>query len=121
MAVDSDSFRIAYPAFADLIAYPPAMVAHWIGVAVNRLDPLRWAQFYDEGINLFVAHRLALAKLSGATGLVGVVSSKSVGGVSVAYNTELGALEGGGNYNVTSFGREFLMLARVVGIGGIQL
>lgn len=121
MAVDSVSFRVAYPAFADLIAYPPDTVTYWIGIAVGRLDPLRWAELYDEGVNLFVAHRLAMAKLSGATGLVGVVSSKSVGGVSVAYNTELGALEGGGNYNVTSFGRDFLMLARIVGMGGIQL
>ena len=49
------------------------------------------------------------------------VSSKSIGGVSVAYNTTLGEMERGGAYNLSVYGREFLALARLVGIGSVQL
>lgn len=124
MALDGNSFRVAYPVFADLIAYPPEAVAYWIGIAVSRLDPIRWSTLLDEGTALFVAHRLALSKMA-ATGAVngafGMVSSKSVGGVSIAYNYEVGRLENGGAYNLTVYGIEFLTLARMVGTGGIQL
>lgn len=121
--MDAPTFRIVYPQFADLNIYPDAAIVYWIGTAVERLPPLRWLDVLDEGIGLFTAHKLALGKMAilsnGMGG--GVVSSKSVGGVSVAYNTELGIIEGGGAYNLTTYGREFLMLARMVGLGGLQL
>lgn len=118
-----DTFRAAYPQFGDLSAVAPATVAYWLTVAVARLPPSRWLNLLNEGLALFVAHKVALGLAAARNGGLGggVVSSKSVGGVSVAYNTELGTEEGGGAYNLTVYGREFLRLARMVGMGGMQL
>lgn len=117
-----DVFRAAYPQFSDLSAVAPATVAYWLTIAVARLDPFRWRDLLGEGLVLFVAHKVALGLVSAKNGGVGggVVSSKSVGGVSIAYNTEMGTEENGGAFNITTYGREFLRLARMVGIGGIQ-
>lgn len=120
--MDAATFRAVQPQFADLIAYPPEAVAYWLDTAAARLDPLRWRTLLQEGIMLFTAHKLALGRLAAAGGGgSGVVSSKSVGGVSVAYNSELGTMDNAGAYNLTAYGREFLALARLVGMGGVQL
>jgi len=120
--VDDDTFRAAYPQFSDMIAVPPETVAYWLAVGTARLAPSRWGNLLDEGLALFIAHKVALGLLAGKGGLGGgVVSSKSVGGVSVAYNTEMGTEEGAGAYNLTLYGREFIRLARLVGLGGVQL
>ncbi|GAC1479338.1 MAG: hypothetical protein NVS2B11_03450 [Acetobacteraceae bacterium] len=119
--MDVATFRSVNPQFQDLIAFPPEAITYWISVATARLDPLRWDGLLDEGITLFVSHKLALNTAAGRSGQGSVVSSKSVGGVSIAYNTELGIVANGGAYNLTTYGREFLMLARTVGIGGLQL
>lgn len=124
--IDARTFRAVYPAFGDLTAYAPEAVDFWITKGKERLDPFVWANLLEEGIYLFVAHKLTLQKQyaasgTGSGGASGPVSSKSVGGVSVAYNTTFGEVEGGGAYNLTVFGKEFLALARLVGIGGIQL
>lgn len=124
MAVDSHRIRLLYPAFGDLVAYPPDTIDALIAQALARLDPNRWGGLLDEGVSLFVAHRLAVVGPVGGSGGAGSgapVSSKSVGGVSVAYNWEAGALERGGGYNLTGYGREFLQLARMVGMGVVQL
>ena len=125
---DAATFRVVNPQFADLILFPPEAVSYWLARAAARLDPFRWAELLPEGTVLFVAHNLALGRMAaaggaggGAGGGGGVVSSKSVGGVSVAYNTEIGSIEGGGAYNLTPYGRQFLALARLVGMGAIQL
>lgn len=123
--MDAAAFRAATsPAFDDLSAFPPDAVAYWLGVAVARLPAMRWGDNLSEGIVLFAAHRLALARQmagSSASGSGAPVSSKSVGGVSIAYNWEAGTLDRAGAYNLTPYGREFLQLARMVGMGVVQL
>jgi hypothetical protein len=124
MAVDSHRIRALYPAFGDLVAYPPDMLDALIALALARLDPNRWGNLLDEGVSLFVAHRLSLGGPVGGSGgsaSGAPVSSKSVGGVSIAYNWEAGAMDRGGGYNLTGYGREFLQLARMVGMGVVQL
>jgi hypothetical protein len=123
-AIDPATFRAAYPQFADVIVYPPETVTYWIARGIDRLDPLRWAELYNEGLTLFVAHNLAMARqaqLSGGGGAGAPVSSKSVGGVSIAYNWEVGNVAGAGAYGQTMYGRQFYQLAMMVGMGGIQL
>ena len=119
--MDVATFRAVYPSFADLVRYPPEAVSYWLSVAYGRLPPLIWANQLEEGLGLFVAHRLTLADLYASGSAGGPVSSKSIGGVSIAYNTELGTVADGGAYNLTVYGREWLQLARLVGMGGVQL
>lgn len=119
--MDAATFRAVYPVFGDLIKYAPETVDYWLATARARLNPLVWQELLDEGLALFVAHKLSLATgVTAGTG-TGLVSSKSIGGVSIAYNTEIGVLEGAGAYNLSAYGREFFQLARMVGMGSVQL
>ena len=76
-----------------------------------------------------MAHNLALAAgnqlaamVGGAPGQIkGPVTSKSVDKVSVGYDSGAVALQDGGFFNLTTYGIQFLQLARMVGTGGIQL
>jgi Protein of unknown function (DUF4054) len=126
--VDVGTFRITYPAFADVLAYPTLAVQHWIDEASNNFDPIRWGGNFERGVALYTAHNLALnGPANSATPGVGaalgggLVSSKAVGGVSVAYNYEVGAVERGGGWNLTLYGRQLLTLMRMVGAGVVQL
>lgn len=129
-AVTAASFRGIYPAFASTTTYPDAQVTYWISYADRLLyDTVRWSDMRDDGIMMVVAHQLVLAArdaaaaaAGGAPGsAAGAVSSKSVGGVSVSYDTSAAVLESGGYWNLTSYGIQFWQLARIVGIGGFQL
>lgn len=121
--MDPATFRAALsPAFDDLTLYPPSAVEFWLATAAARLDPLTWGDQLSEGVMLFAAHRLATARLTaGGAGGGAPVSSKSVGGVSIAYNWEAGTVAGAGAYNLTPWGREFFQLAQQIGMRVIQL
>ena len=51
----------------------------------------------------------------------GPVSAKGVGPVNVSYDTAAGSEEGGGNYNLTTYGTRYLNLMKMFGRGGFQL
>lgn len=121
-------FRLLYPEFVDVNKYPTFMVQAQLSVGELRLDVNRWGELREHGLGLFVAHQLVNRRLiaestakGGAPSAAGVISSKSVGSVSVSYATGETAVDGAGNYNSTVYGREFWQLAQMVGIGGIQL
>lgn len=129
MSVPISEFRQNFPEFADTTKYPDWMVELWMRWAVIRLPEQRWLDLLPMGIQLFTAHNLVLAAravqaaATGATpGVVtGPVSSKSVDKVSVGYDVGTVALTDGGFWNMTTYGVQFLQLARMVGAGGVQL
>lgn len=129
MTVSATSFRTAFPEFADASTYPDAMVDLWIAAAGQLMAADRWASLLDLGTQLFVAHNLVLGardRKAAANGGVGgtsggVVASKSVDKVSVSYDTGAGTLEGGGAWNLTTYGVRYLQLARMIGAGGMQI
>lgn len=127
--MDSAQFRADFPEFDDCVAYPDAEVDRWIGLAEKLLPACRWEDMLDLGTELYVAHNLALstqrygmAVIGGQSGQIkGPQTSKSVDKVSVGYDVSVVTLKDGGAYNMTSYGIQFLQLARTVGAGGIQL
>lgn len=131
MAVTNADFRANFPEFADVSKYPEAQVTFWRTYAENLLMPsaCRWSNMLDYAIQLVMAHQLALAgrnaaaaAAGGAPGAVqGAASSKSVGGVSVSYDTTGALLQDGGYWNLTTYGIQFWQLAMSVGTGGFQL
>lgn len=129
MTVTASSFRTAFPEFADTGTYSDATIGAWISAAANLLSADRWGSILDLGTELFVAHNLVLGardRKAAANGGVGgsssgVVASKSVDKVSVSYDTGAGTLEGGGAWNLTTYGVRYLQLARMVGAGGMQI
>lgn len=123
---DLATFREHFPEFS---ATPDGRVSFWLGIAPKLLNAERWDELLDHGIELFVAHHLAIdnanqraAQNGGGVGQnSGPVASKTVDKVSVSYDTGAATLEGAGHWNLTTYGTQFYALFRMMGAGGIQL
>lgn len=126
---DVKSFRNDFPEFQDWNYYPDAQINFWLGIGNTLLNASAWGEILDHGLELFIAHHLAMARqnsAAAATGAVpgqatGVVTAKAVDKVSVAYDTSVGVLENAAHFNLTTYGTQFIYLARLVGAGGIQV
>lgn len=131
MATPTDQgFIEAFPEFNDPTRYPGTQRAFWLNIATTNFDPIRWADYLELGTYLYVAHHLTLFRDNqrsarrGAVpgrGTSGLVSSKSVGGVSVSYDTGAVTYKDAGHWNMTTYGMQWVDLARKVGMGGTQV
>lgn len=127
--MDAATFRTDFPEFADTTAYPDATVNFWLGVGVLRLNPTRWVDLLDFGLELFTAHQLVIAKqntdaavFGGVPGTnTGAVSAESVDKVSVAYDVNIASEADAGYWNLSTYGTQFINLARMAGMGGIEV
>jgi hypothetical protein len=127
--VTSSTFREHFPEFDSVIKYPDGMVNFWLGIADKVLMIDRWADTKDFGVELFTAHQITIAKSnlnSEATGglsgqNLGPANSKAVGEVSVGYDTNMSMEAGAGHWNLSSYGKQFIRLARMIGAGAVQL
>lgn len=122
-------FRSAFPEFASTTDYPDARIQFWIAFAGEVVLADRWdPTLIDMGQQLYVAHQLVLSRRNqlaaqggGSPGTSnGVINSKSVDRVSVGYDTTAGTEVDGSHFNLTTYGVQFLNLARMVGAGGVQ-
>jgi hypothetical protein len=84
----------------------------------------------DFATEMFAAHQIVLekqaldaARTGGDPGTkIGIISSKSVNGVSVSFdNSAVNDIKGGGYYNQTIYGKRFYQLAKIRGAGPIQI
>jgi hypothetical protein len=131
MALATESeFREHFPEFKSPTKYTSEQVTYWLGIADMMLvNPLRWATMRNNGIELFTAHNLVLeyqAQKASASGAVpgiqtGAVSGKTIGPVSVSYDSAAGLELNGGHWNLTNYGTRFLRLARMIGAGPVQV
>jgi len=128
--MDTTEFRSHFPEFSSETTYPPAVVTFWSGIAEKLVIEKRWGELYDHGVELATAHYLALAaadqKQAAVGGIPGnatqgAITSESVGGVSVSFDTANAMDQGAGHWNMTTYGRQFIRLARMIGMGGYQL
>lgn len=127
--MDSQTFRTDIPAFADEAKYPDAQVNFYLGLGNKLLNETRWADLRDYGLELFVAHNLVLAAMdseSSETGDVpgtntGAVASMAVDKVNISYDNTASLEPNAGHWNLTTYGKQFIRLARMVGAGGVQL
>lgn len=121
-----EQFRAQFSAFADPNKYSDDTIAYWISfvTATSPIDEIRWGQFYELGLRLYVAHHLAINAATTASGSpLGplIATSKSVNGVSVGYSPEFGAEQGGGFWNLSVYGTEFLRYLKMAGAGPFQM
>lgn len=129
MSVDADKLRTDFPEFASTDRFPDDMVDFWLSVAPKMIDPFRWGNLADVGVEMFTAHNLVLERRAmdeadrGKTpGMSpGIKNSQSVDKVSVGYDTQGGAELGAGHWNLTIYGTRFIRLARMMGRGGVQV
>lgn len=125
--MDADTFRSQFPEFADEAAYPGPQIDFWMSVAVIRLNPSRWSTLLDQGIALYTAHSLALAKANSKVAAFGgtpgqnsgPLAQKGADKLSATYDTASASVEGAGNYNLTTYGTRFIELSRLAGMGGV--
>lgn len=128
--MDLDSFRTNFPEFADQSRYTSGQLTFWSGIAALNVNPRAWgADMYPFAVQLYVAHEMTLAAQNSASGAYGgapstasgPVSSKSVGGASISYDTAQAGEKDAGWWNLTSYGKQYIRLARMYGAGAIQL
>jgi hypothetical protein len=127
--MDIGAFRTAFPEFADTVKYPTAMITFWAGLAEMQVRQCVWGNAWTQGVNLYVAHEITLAAQnaqSAASGGVpgtssGVANSKTVGSVSVGYDSTVTSEKDAGYWNLTNYGKQFIRLARMFGARPIQL
>lgn len=126
-AIAIASFRTSFPLFVNSAVYTDAQVQMYITFAQNMLRPERWGNLLQMGIFLFVAHMLALDRISsgGKSGIpgtvVGLLSSGSVDKVSYSRDVSSVLEENAGHWNTTTYGLRFIRIARMMGAGPIQV
>lgn len=123
------AFRAAFPEFADIIKYPDAMITFWSTFATAQVNANRWKTQTLMGISLYTAHELVLAAQNQKAGVIGgtpgqqagPANQKTVGSVTAAYDAQTTTEKDAGYWNLTTYGKQFIRLARIFGAGGIQL
>jgi len=100
------------------------------GMATFNLTPAYGdSTLFDFGLELMVAHNLALERRAldeGAKGGVpgwgrGLVNNSSVDKATVGYDTTAAIEEGAGHWNLTTYGTRFKRLMNLVGAGPFQI
>ena len=127
--MDIQIFRTNNPEFANVRYFPDAQIARWLAVGGKLLSADRWGELLDHGLELFVAHHISLTrqnqKTAAAGGSVGQssgpVSGKTVDKVTVSYDTASATELNAGHWNLTTYGTQYIRLARMIGAGGLQL
>ncbi len=127
--MDVAAFRVNFPEFASVTKYPTTQIDFWAGVAELMVLDSVWKNMYTQGVQLYVAHEITLAAQNAAAGASGgtpgtsggVASSKSVGSVSVGYDSTATSEKNAGYWNLTNYGKQFIRFARMFGAGAIQL
>ena len=128
----AEDFLAAYPQFGGGTV-PEVMLKAWVNMAQSSIHKARYHDAWEICMGLYIAHWLTLylqtaAKADDAVqkkitaGLAkGLQSSKSAGDISVSY--DFGSINedfaGWGTYKLTSYGQQFVTLARMHAVGGM--
>lgn len=125
----AETFRQQFPEFSDPELYSNAVLDFWSGVAGALVNVDRWAQLYDHGVSLVLAHHLVIAdrnraasEAGGTPGEVkGPLNSRTVDKVTNSWNSGAVSEEKAGFWNSTTYGQQYIRMARMIGAGGLQL
>ena len=120
----SDNFLMAYPQFSMLDI---SIVDAWVGIAHQCVKYSLWDKTWELGMGLFIAHFLTLYQQTIEENLgnpvlskglsKGLITSESVGGMSVSY--DLGSFtsefDGWGTFKQTIFGQQYAHFLQMMG------
>ena len=123
-----EDFRAAFPEFTAEL-YPDSAVQGRLAIAnLFFVDPPWTApDVRNHAMGLFTAHvrQMYGSKAAGGSGSAGgapgLVSSKSVDGESISYDTSSVSFADAGFWNLTRYGQELWWLMQMFGAGAIQL
>lgn len=122
-------FRTQFPEFADTVKYPSAQITLWVTLAEQMVRECVWKRSWTLGISLYVAHEITIAALNSKAAKVGgtpgtsggIANTKTVGQATVGYDSTSTSEKDAGWWNRTTYGQQFIRLARIFGAGAIQL
>ena len=129
MTLTVPQFRTRFSEFGTPAVYSDDFLQMWLDVGYKLVDADSWGDdMVDLGASLCAAHFIVLQKrdqLTAAKGgvpgfTVGVVSSKSIDSVSVAYDVASAMVQGAGQWNATRYGQQYAQLSRLYGAGAMQ-
>jgi len=122
---DIPLFREHFPAFTDAVKYPDAMIQFWADLGMVMLIECRWGNAYTAGLELYVAHNVALEGANTGGGVpgqgTGIKSGKTVGSTSIQYDTQNTTEANAGFWNLTTYGQRFYRISRMIGAGALQV
>lgn len=129
ITLDIPTFRTQFPEFAYTVKYPDALITFWATVAEKQVRKQAWGCQWPLGVSLYVAHEITIAAQSEQTAssggtpgtFGGIANNKTVGSVSVGYDSASTSEPDAGWWNKTIYGQQFIRFARMFGAGGIQL
>lgn len=119
---DVAAFKESFIEFKD---FDDAAILFWCEIVKNLISEKRFgAALYKKMLYLGTAHYLKLSKSGGAAaggaGADGrLIASKSVGGVSISYDNTSGQTLNAGQFNETTYGKQFSQLLKLFGGGGL--
>jgi hypothetical protein len=127
--MDIPQFRTNFPEFSDTVVYPTSLISFWASIAETQVSLNAWTTMWANGVALYVAHEITLAAQNHKSGQIGgmpginggVPNNKTVGSVSVGYDSATTSEKDAGYWNLTNYGRQFIRLARIFGAGCVQL
>lgn len=127
--MDTAQFRLDFPEFADTVRYPDSQITFWATIAELQTSSDVFGDMYTQAVKLYVAHEITLAaqsKAAGAAGGVpgsqgGIANSKTVGSVTVSYDSQSTSEKNAGWWNLTNYGKQYFRLLRMFGAGSVQL
>jgi hypothetical protein len=129
VTVTISQFRSDFPEFGSTTVYPDGQLTFWLTLGSLLINADRWGDVVNFGVELYMAHNLALgarAQEQAASGGIpgtasGMLSSKSIDKVSASYDTASVAEEFGGSWNLTTYGQRLYRLMQQFGSGPLQI
>ncbi len=128
MAVTAATIRANFPEFTDPATYPDSTINFWLSAAAVLLLERVWGplDLLDLGTQLYVCHQITVARRNTATAdvggtpgqVTGNLTQKGVDKVTASYDGTDVKLTDGGFWNLSTYGVQFLQLARLVGMSG---
>ena len=122
-----EAFYRFIPEMSNPDAYPTEMVKIYVRMSASELSEKRWGDHYAFGVALLTAHRLCIrAQAINADGTINAdagrgIASRSIGPASLTYYSTSSDTGDDAYYSSTWYGREYLRLAKIMGIGLLQL
>lgn len=122
MTVTTATFKVRFPEF---VSQDDSRIQLFLDDAETMLNFTYWGTKYDLGVNYYTAHELAksIAYISsgGSGGGSGVISGKSVDGVSVSYATSTPSNTKEAYYMSTPYGIKYWSLLRSLPIAAASI
>lgn len=119
---DVTAFRAGFPAFADSLAYPDAVLQNYWDTATCYMDDTDYGSIKGNclqlALNTLTAHIAALATNVSKGVKPGLVQSSTIDAVSVTLTPPPLANQFQYWANLTSYGADFLALMQVLTVGG---